>query len=53
VENDASFKLQGKYRDIFSRIKNVKLCERLAEYNYYDMDVAVAHALKVSKAVWA
>lgn len=43
--------LYNRYAELAGRIKNLHLCGRLAQYRYYNMDGAVAAALKLSDEI--
>lgn len=47
----ANAELYQRYRARAEAVPNVLICGRLGEYRYYDMDQAMARALKLSKAL--
>lgn len=51
VLNPANLDLYKKYKALASRFGNLFLCGRLAEYKYYNMDVAIANAMKTVEAI--
>lgn len=48
IDSEESHALYRRYREEFSRYKNLHFCGRLAEYRYYNMDAAVEAALRLS-----
>lgn len=48
IDSPESHALYQQYREAFSRYPNLRFCGRLAEYRYYNMDAAVAAALRLS-----
>lgn len=47
IKNDVNFELYRKYREEVSKYTNLTMIGRLAEYQYYDMDMVVGKALKI------
>jgi UDP-galactopyranose mutase len=47
IINEENFKQYQKYTDSIKNIKNLKLCGRLAEYKYYNMDAAIEKAMQI------
>lgn len=51
IPTEKSKLLYKKYREKVDGFKNVKLCGRLAEYKYYDMDEIIESALQLCRAI--
>lgn len=51
--DQANTTLYAKYASIASQIKNVTFCGRLGEYRYFDMDQAIARAMKIAEGLLA
>lgn len=49
IINEKNMEIYNKYKDEILKFKNIKLCGRLAEYKYYNMDAVIAKALQMSK----
>lgn len=49
VNDDKNQRLFSQYQKLAKKEKKVRFCGRLAEYRYYDMDKAIASALKNAK----
>ncbi len=49
INDDANNNLACKYQDMAKREIGTIFCGRLADYKYYDMDQAIAHAIKKVK----
>jgi len=47
ILTDDNISLYNKYKSDLKEISNIYLCGRLAEYKYYDMDVAILRAFEV------
>ncbi|MBB6693243.1 UDP-galactopyranose mutase [Cohnella xylanilytica] len=47
IKNDSNQELYRKYKDEVRNMNNIILIGRLAEYQYYDMDMVIAKALKI------
>jgi len=47
INNEVNNALYQKYKDKISKIKNIHLCGRLAEYRYYNMDAATLRAMQL------
>lgn len=45
ISNDKNQEIYKKYQDKLASISNIKLCGRLAEYKYYNMDAVIDRAL--------
>lgn len=45
INNDKNQEIYKKYQDKLASISNIKLCGRLAEYKYYNMDAVIDRAL--------
>lgn len=51
IANQENFALRDRYRQLAAQYKNLILCGRLAEYQYYNMDQVIAHALEAVQKV--
>lgn len=51
VPTEKSQKMYEKYRTKINQYQNVKLCGRLEEYRYYDMDQIIASALQLCQFI--
>lgn len=51
IQNDENIVMYNKYKEDIEKYNNIYLVGRLAEYKYYNMDVAVEKALKVAKKI--
>lgn len=49
--DEANARLYRRYRARAEAISNLLICGRLGEYRYYDMDQAIARALKLARAM--
>lgn len=49
INNPDNLALYNKYKEKISKIKNIHLCGRLAEYRYYNMDAATLRAMELVK----
>lgn len=47
IKNDQNFELYRTYREELKKYNNIFMIGRLAEYQYYDMDMVIGKALKV------
>lgn len=47
IKNDENFELYRKYREELRQYDNLMMIGRLAEYQYYDMDMVIGKALKI------
>jgi len=51
IINEPNLALYKKYSDLSKKYKNLVLCGRLAEYQYFNMDQVILHALDISKKI--
>jgi UDP-galactopyranose mutase len=47
IENQANISQYQKYTESIKNIENLKLCGRLSEYKYYNMDAVIDKALQI------
>ena len=47
IANSENITIYNKYKADLDMFKNIKLCGRLAEYKYYNMDAVIERALKL------
>ena len=47
IINEENLKKYNQYKDLVSKIPNLYLCGRLAEYKYYNMDAVIERALNL------
>ena len=51
IFNEENFNLYNKYKEDVSKITNLYLCGRLAEYKYYNMDAVIRRALDLYEEI--
>ena len=51
IFNEDNLNLYNKYREDVSKITNLYLCGRLAEYKYYNMDAVIRRALDLYEEI--
>jgi UDP-galactopyranose mutase len=49
ILDEKNYELYNKYKSEIDKYNNIFLCGRLAEYKYYNMDLAVEKALEISE----
>ena len=52
VLTNESQKIYEQYKNYSERFKNLTLCERLADFKYYNMDQVILRALKIFQDKW-
>lgn len=51
IQNDKNVAMYNKYKEDIKKYSNIYLVGRLAEYKYYNMDVAIERALEVGNEI--
>lgn len=51
IQNKENIQKYLRYKDLLSNYKNIYLCGRLAEYEYYNMDIVIDKALDVAQKI--
>ena len=51
IQNEENIQKYLRYKDLLSNYKNIYLCGRLAEYEYYNMDKVIDKALDVAQKI--